>query len=126
MLKRIISIFKSIEEENNTYSTEFLDFYRWCIEEFPRTLKERLTEKSLHPLVPGQDSTGKMNSYTVNFKASDLLWWEGIIEAKQPFFKAPEVFRREVLVAALDLLDDLSLPDDRYKEYVKTLTGKLP
>jgi hypothetical protein len=56
---------------------------------------------------------------------SDVLWWEGIIEAINPYFKEPRIFKREVLMAALDALDDLSLPDEQYQGYLKEISSKL-
>ncbi len=124
MLKKIISIFQKVEEDNNRWSTEFLEFYRECVETFPRSLKERLAEKGLHPCISGVIPQ-KSDTYTVNFKMSDVLWWEGTIEAVNPYFKEPKVFKREVLMAALDALDNLMLPDDQYQGYLKEIGSKL-
>ena len=124
MLKKIISIFQKVEEDNNRWSTEFLEFYRECVETFPRSLKERLAEKGLHPCIEGV-TPQKSDTYTVNFKMSDVLWWEGTIEAVNPYFKEPKVFKREILMAALDALDNLMLPDDQYQKYLKDIGSKL-
>lgn len=124
MLKKIISIFQKVEEDNNHRSAEFLEFYRECVETFPRSLKSRLAEKGLHPCIKGVTQQ-KSDNYTVNFKMSDVLWWEGIIEAINPYFKEPRIFKREVLMAALDALDDLSLPDEQYQGYLKEISSKL-
>jgi hypothetical protein len=56
---------------------------------------------------------------------SDVLWWEGVIETINPYFKEPRVFKREVLMAALDALDNLQLPDDQYQSYLKDIGSKL-
>ena len=124
MLKKIISIFQKVEEDNNRWSSEFLEFYRECVEDFPRGLKERLAEKGLHPCIKGVTQQ-KSDTYTVNFKMSDVLWWEGIIETVNPYFKEPRIFKREILMAALDALDNLCLPDDQYQRYLKELGSKL-
>jgi hypothetical protein len=124
MFKKIIGIFQKVEEDNNRWSAEFLEFYRECVETFPRSLKNRLAEQSIRPCIKGESSR-KSDAYTVNFKMSDVLWWEGIIETINPYFKEPKIFKREVLMAALDALDDLKLPDDQYQKYLKEIGSEL-
>ncbi len=125
MLKKIISIFQKVEEDNNRWSAEFLEFYRECVETFPRGLKMRLAEQGLHPCIKDDVTKQKSDTYVVNFKMSDVLWWEGVIEAEDPYFKEPRIFKREVFMAALDALDDLQLPDDQYQGYLKDIGSKL-
>ena len=124
MLKKLISIFKKVEEDNNRRSTEFLEFYRECVESFPRNLKNRLAEKGLNPCIKGPTKQ-RSDGFSVNFRMSDVLWWEGVIESNSPYFKESKDFKREVLMAALDALDNLSLPDDQYQSYLKELGSKL-
>lgn len=124
MLKKIISIFQKVEEDNSRWSGEFLEFYRECVETFPRALRERLAEKGIHPCVEGVTKQ-KSDTYIVNFKMSDVLWWEGIIETEDPYFKEPRVFKRDILMAALDILDSLMLPDEQYQGYLKEIGSKL-
>lgn len=122
MLKKLINIFRNIEDDNKTYSDEFIEFYKDCIKEFPKVLKDNLKTRKLNPCVPNQKVS---ESYIVEFTMADLLWWEGIIETVNPFFKTPDDFKKEVLMAALDCFDRLNLPDDKYKKYICELVDNI-
>lgn len=120
MISKLISIFKKVEEDNNTYAKEFIDFYKQCVETFPKTLKSELKRKNINPC----PKTGKENSsdnYYLGFTLADILWWEEQIENEPLYFKQPDVLKREIIKAALDVFDGLQIPDEKYKEYTKEL-----
>lgn len=122
MLDRIIKIFQKVEEDNNTYAKEFLDFYKQCIETFPRTLRTELGNKSINPCIY-KNGESDPDKYYLTFTLSDLLWWEEKIEIDPLYFKEPKVLKREITQAALAIYDELQIPDEKYREYTKELIG---
>ena len=124
MISKLISIFKKVEEDNNTYAQEFIDFYKKCVETFPRTLKNELKRKSIKPCV----ITGEKNAsdtYYLGFMLSDVLWWEEKINNEPLYFKKPDELKREIIKAALDIFDGLQISDEKYNEYTKDLMKEL-
>ena len=120
MINKLISIFKKVEEDNNTYAKEFLDFYKQCIETFPKTLKSELGNVNIKPCIKATTQSNA-DSYVLNFTVADLLWWQGMIENDPLYFKEPTLLKREIIHAALDVFDNLKIPDDKCREYAREL-----
>lgn len=122
MFDKLISIFKRVEEDNNTYAKEFLDFYKQCVENFPRTLKTELKSIGIHPCVKTSKET---DTYVLSFTLADILWWQTKIENEPLYFKEPGVLKREIVERALDVFDNLQIPDEKYREYTRELLDSM-
>jgi len=124
MISKLISIFKKVEEDNNTYAQEFIDFYKKCVETFPRTLKNELRNVQIKPCVK-TTAQSIADEYTMTFTWADIMWWQGMIENEPLYFKKPDELKREVIHAALDIFDGLQISDEKYNEYTKDLMKEL-
>ena len=124
MIKELIRIFRKVEEDNNTYAKEFLDFYKQCINDFPKTLKSELARMEIKPCVRNNRNCVTV-TWVLSFTLSDLLWWQERIENEPVYFKEPKVLKREIIGAALDVFDSLQISDEKYREYTRELIDSM-
>ena len=115
----LIEFFAYSEKENERRWQEFLKLAEYLTENLPFAVRDKLGKKKLHP---STDS----NIGVFDFTMTDLVWWKEKKSATSFIMKDDKVFKKEVKLALLEIMDNYSAAmGEKLAKQAKSILKKL-